>query len=97
MKKIRNIINYFKNVDPCGPESNCLVKAACHIRQLTPWMRTTHCPDYTKYSKRKAKFSEIKVETIDWFWIIVMLSSFLFIAFIFGLGIMKFIEIIKWW
>lgn len=97
MKKIQNFINYFKNIDPCGDESNCLVKAACHMRQVKPWMRTTDCPDYIKYSKRRNKFSRIKVEIVDWFEIILMLSIFFFICFIFGLGIMKFIEMIKWW
>jgi hypothetical protein len=97
MKKIQNVIEYFKNIDPCGEESTCLVKAACHMRQEKPWIRTQKCPDYIKYTKRRDKFIEIKNDTIDWFWTITMISCFLFICFIFILGIMKFIELIKWW
>lgn len=95
MRNIQYFIDYFKNIDPCGEESNCLVKAACHMRQETPWERDGKCPDYKTYTKRRDKFKKIKNEAIDWFWIITMTAAFLFIFLIFVLGVIKFIELMK--
>ena len=95
MRNLLYIIDYFKNIDPCGEESTCLVRPACHMRQETPWERDAKCPDYKKYTKRRYKFNLIKTNTVDWFWIIIMISIFLFILFIFGLGIWTLIEFIK--
>jgi len=94
MKKLQKVIDYFKNIDPCGEDSTCLVRAACHMRQITPWERTSKCPDYITYSNRRDKFRKIKTESVDWVWVIVMLSVFLFIVIIFGLGIYKLTELI---
>ena len=95
MKKLQQLIDYFKNVDPCGEESTCLVRAACRMRQITPWTRSSQCPDYKTYTHRRDKFRKIKTETVDWFWVIVMLSAFFFIVIVFGLGVWKLIELIQ--
>ncbi len=97
MKKIHQIIDYFKNIDPCSEESICLVRPACYMLHSTPWVRTQKCPDYKTYQERRDKFEQIKTEIIDWFWVIAMISSFLFILSIFGLGIWKLVELLKGW
>lgn len=93
--KIRGIINYIKNTDPCGVESTCLVRPACYMLHKSPWKRSLDCPDYKKYLVRKDFVSGIVSEAIEWFWICFMLVAFITICFIFFLGAMKFIEIIQ--
>ena len=89
---LQRITNYLKNVDPCGEESICLVKAGCHLQQLKPWKRSYDCPDYKKYIKRNRQRSQILAEIIDWFWIIAMIITFFSMIGIFVLGIIKLIE-----
>jgi hypothetical protein len=95
MKKIRRLIDYFKNVDPCGAESTCVVRPACHMLQTTPWLRTSHCPAYMTYVNRRDMFRKIISTSADWFWIIFTSAVFMFILFMFLLGIMKFIELLN--
>jgi len=91
MKALQEIMKYVHNIDPCGDESVCLVRAGCRLLQDTPWRRTTDCPEYIAFSKRRDLINKIKVETIDTFWTITMLGGLLFLAFLFILGIITFV------
>jgi hypothetical protein len=94
MKKLQKLIAYYKNINPCGEESTCIVRAACHMRTLTPWLRSTNCPDYIKYTNRRDKRFTLKYKAVDWFWIVVFISMFIFIFATFVLGVIGWIEIL---
>ena len=86
-------MGYIKNVDPCKDErSTCVVRAGCHISKKLPWERTDKCPDYKKFSDRRDRRDNFRTNVIDNCFITGFFICCIFVAFLFVLGIMKFIE-----
>jgi len=91
MKILDVLFDWLYYIDPCGEESVCFVRPACHIRNNIPWTRRDKCPDYKRFYERRDVIDNIKTEIIEWFCIGTMLSVLAFIAFLFILGIVTFI------
>ncbi len=94
MKKLQQLIAYYKNVDPCGEKSTCLVKAACQLKVSTPWLRTKKCPDYIIYFNRRDNRLQLKNNIDDWFWYFIILGGFVTVVATFIMGIVKWIEML---
>lgn len=95
MKKIIEfLVNKYKGPHPCKDEYACIVRPACHLLHKKPWRRSSECPEYKEYCRRKDAISTVKDKIIDWFWIVLILSVFLLMLVTFILGLVKWGEII---
>ena len=73
-------------IDPCGKDGTCLVKASCQLYKALPWERTSKCPDYKKYTKRRDFINAYTSLIINIFCVLVFLCMIAFIIASFSIG-----------